>query len=78
MKSDEQYNHPTVSVIIPVYNDAEHLPRAIASVQAQTLKDVEILCIDDGSTDDTAATIQKLSSNDSRIRYLSKSHKYSS
>ena len=46
---------PLVSVIVPVYNGAALLPAALASIQAQTGVDWEIIVIDDGSTDDSAA-----------------------
>lgn len=42
-----------VSVIMPVYNSAKYLNSSIESVQKQTLKDIEIICVDDGSTDDS-------------------------
>jgi glycosyltransferase involved in cell wall biosynthesis len=52
---------PTVSVIMPTYNRAAFLPRAFESIRAQTLKDWELIVVDDGSTDDTARRIQELS-----------------
>lgn len=55
-----------VSVIIPVYNGAKFLPEAIANVEAQGQSDLEIIVVDDGSTDDTAAVAQHLGD---RIRY---------
>lgn len=59
---------PTISVIIPTYNHAGTLPRAIDSVLAQTFEDFELLVVDDGSTDDTAAVIADY--EDDRVRYV--------
>lgn len=59
---------PTVTVIIPTYNRAATLPRAIDSVLRQTHADLELLVVDDGSTDDTPAVMESL--NDPRIRFL--------
>ena len=58
---------PHVSVIIPTYNSAAYLVEAIDSVLAQTYSDVEILVVDDGSTDDTPKVIKKYGD---RVRYL--------
>ncbi|MCF7740530.1 MAG: glycosyltransferase [Candidatus Marinimicrobia bacterium] len=60
-----------VSVIIPTYNRAEMLERAIRSVLAQTYQNTEIIVIDDGSTDNTAEILNKY---DSEIRHFSMLH----
>jgi glycosyltransferase involved in cell wall biosynthesis len=59
---------PRVSVIIPTYNRAALLPRAIDSVLAQTYQDFDIVIVDDGSTDGTRAVVEAY--GDPRIRYL--------
>lgn len=65
-------HHPTVSVIIPCFRQAEFLGEAVASVIAQTWTDWEIVIIDDGSPDDTAETAERLVKQhpDRRIRLL--------
>ena len=51
---------PIVSVIIPVYNAEKFLKQCLNSVISQTLKEIEIICVDDGSTDNTNAILKKL------------------
>ena len=60
---------PQVSVVIPTYNRAATVPRAIESVLAQTVSDLEIIVVDDGSTDDTARVLEEKFGD--RIRYHS-------
>ncbi|MCK4946998.1 MAG: glycosyltransferase [Candidatus Aureabacteria bacterium] len=57
-----------VSVIIPVYNSSEYISEAITSVLSQTYNKLEIIVIDDGSTDTTEETVKKI--RDNRIRYI--------
>ena len=59
---------PTISVIIPTYNRAHLVGRAIRSVLAQTFQDIELIVVDDGSIDDTEAIV--LDFPDPRIHYL--------
>ena len=61
---------PRVSVIIPVYNVAPYLPRCLDSVVGQTLRDIEIICIDDCSADGSAAILAEYAAHDSRIKVV--------
>ena len=56
-----------ISVIVPAYNVAEWLPRCLDSIIAQTYRNLEILVIDDGSTDETPGLVDKYAGADSRI-----------
>ena len=62
---------PVVSVIVPVYNTEAFLDKCLECLTGQTLRDLEVLCIDDGSTDGSAALLQAWSRKDGRIRVLS-------
>jgi len=58
---------PKVSIIIPIYNKEDCLRRTLDSVVHQTLKDIEIICVDDGSTDGSRAIIDEYAQRDERI-----------
>ena len=58
---------PSLSVIIPVYNSAVYLRQCLDSVLAQTLSDIEVICVDDGSTDESREIIKEYSLSDPRI-----------
>lgn len=59
-----------VSVIIPVYNAAPYLRQCLDSVLNQTLREIEILCVDDGSTDASPEILREYAARDSRMRLL--------
>ena len=61
---------PKVSVIIPVYNVAEYLPECWAIFIKQTLKEIEIICVDDGSTDNSVEILKEYASKDNRITVI--------
>lgn len=63
---------PLISVIVPVYNIMEYLPRCVASIAAQTYSNLEIVLVDDGSTDGTGALCDALAKGDDRIRVFHK------
>lgn len=60
---------PEVSVIIPIYNTAAYLRKALDSICGQTLKELEIILIDDGSTDGSRGIIEEYAKRDARIRW---------
>jgi glycosyltransferase involved in cell wall biosynthesis len=62
---------PKVSVIIPVWNAAPYLRRCLDSVVNQTLRDIEIICVNDGSTDNSLEILNEYAAADSRIRVVS-------
>ena len=59
---------PKVSVILAVYNGHDVLRRCLDSILAQTLTDIEIICVDDDSKDDSLAILQEYAEKDSRVR----------
>ncbi len=61
---------PKVSVIIPAYNCVRYIGQAISSVLAQDLKDLEVIVVDDGSTDGTKDAVHSLVRRDGRVRLL--------
>lgn len=61
---------PKVSVIIPVYNVEKFLQRCLDSVVSQTLSDIEIICVDDGSTDNSASVLADFAKKDQRIKVI--------
>lgn len=65
---------PKVSVIIPVYNADKYLTECMDSVISQTLKDIEIICIDDGSSDESMKILRNYEKSDSRIRVFAQKH----
>ncbi len=63
---------PLVSVIIPTYNVEQYLAQCLDSVQAQTLQDIEIICLDDGSTDNSHEVLKQYQQKDPRIKIIHK------
>jgi glycosyltransferase involved in cell wall biosynthesis len=63
---------PAVSVILPAYNCATYIEEAMRSILDQTMRDFELLVIDDGSTDNTLAVVQRVAAEDGRVRIISR------
>jgi glycosyltransferase involved in cell wall biosynthesis len=61
---------PAVSIVMPAYNAAPFIEAAIDSALRQTFTDIEVLVVDDGSTDDTAAIVERMAARDARVRFL--------
>src|SRR5690348_16181289 len=61
---------PLVSFVVPVYNAAAYITRAIDSALGQTYPKIEVVVVDDGSTDTTAAVIHPHYASNSRVRYF--------
>ena len=59
-----------VSVIVPVYNTAKYLRQCLQSLREQTLKDIEIICVNDGSTDDSRQIIDEVTAADNRFIHI--------
>ena len=66
MKSDS----PSISVIIPVYNVEKYLERCLDSVLNQSFHNIEIICVDDGSTDSSSEILDRYAVKDTRIRVI--------
>jgi glycosyltransferase involved in cell wall biosynthesis len=66
----EMSKSPLVSVIIPAFNAEQFLKATLASVQAQTYRNIEIILIDDGSTDSTGLILEEAAQEDPRVRVL--------
>lgn len=64
--------NPKISIIIPVYNVEQYLPRCIDSILAQTFTNFELILIDDGSTDSSGKICDKYSEKDSRVKVIHK------
>lgn len=69
-----QAGHISVSVVMPIYNAADYLRPALDSVISQTLRDVEIICVDDGSTDHSLAILKEYQKRDPRIRIVTETN----
>lgn len=64
-------SNPKVSIIIPVYNTEKYLSRCLNSLVKQTLHDIEIICINDGSEDNSLSILENYASSDERIVLIS-------
>ncbi len=69
----EQTERPVlISVIVPIYNTVEYLPRCVNSIRRQTYRNLEIILVDDGSTDNSGAMAEKFALEDKRVKVFHK------
>jgi glycosyltransferase involved in cell wall biosynthesis len=68
----DKEKRPEVSVIVPVYNSSMYLRECLDSLINQTFEDIEIICINDGSTDDSLAILKEYAEKDGRIKIINK------
>ena len=75
IKKGNYFFKPKVSVIIPIYNVEKYIIECLDSISKQTLKEIEIICVNDGSTDNSLNLIKKYAMNDNRIQIISQSNR---
>ena len=70
------YNGPKISIYIPIYNKSKYLMKSIKSIQCQTLKEIEIIAINDFSSDNSLSILKEIAKNDSRIKIVNNDKNY--
>ena len=68
VKEPLESSEPLISVVVPVYNASAFLKNTVGTIREQTLRDLEILLVDDGSRDESADICRSLAQEDDRIR----------
>lgn len=74
--SSELPNKYKISVVVPVYNVEKYLHQCLDSILNQSLKDFELICVDDGSTDSSLNILKEYATRDSRIKILQQKNRY--
>lgn len=67
-KDIEDESKPIVTFIVPIHNTGAYVEECLQSILNQTIREIEVICIDDASTDDSALLVRNMAKNDSRIR----------
>lgn len=70
------FNKIKVSVVIPIWNTEKYIEKCLESLLHQTLKDIEIICVNNGSTDSCAQILETYKQNDERIKIITIEHGY--
>ena len=73
-RAADAFDGPDISVIIPIYNTEQYLDQCLDSVANQTLRNIEIVCVDDGSSDRSVEIAEKHAASDSRITVVRQRH----
>ncbi len=63
---------PIISIVVPVYNAEQFLPRCLESLVSQTYKDLQIICVNDGSRDNSQVILERFAQSDARIQIIQK------
>ena len=69
-------NQIKVSVIVPVYNAQQYLKDTLDTILGQSLKSIEIICVDDGSSDESLSILKDYQNKDSRLTVLTQQNQY--
>jgi glycosyltransferase involved in cell wall biosynthesis len=75
IKNSSYFFNPKISVIIPIYNSKKYLNECLNNILNQTLKEIEIICINDGSTDNSLELIQQIIEKDYRVKIINQINK---
>lgn len=75
MSKTEDRSKPLVSVIIPVYNGSRFIAQCLDSALSQTYRTLEVIVVDDGSTDNTRDIVESVAAHDSRVTYIQQSNR---
>ena len=74
--TEQQKKTPDVSVIVPVYNVEKYIRQGLDSIAGQTLKNIEIICVDDGSTDSSSAILEEYATKDPRFKIIRQKNQF--
>ena len=66
---------PKISIVVPIFNVEKYLSSCLDCLTKQTMEDVEIICVDDGSTDSSSLILREYANRDSRIKILQQENK---
>ena len=72
----DRFARPLVSVVIPVYNAEKYLDQCLSSLKYQTLTNFEVLCVDDGSDDQSVSIINHYVQSDPRFKFFTQTHQF--